>query len=256
MTQVRILAGLLNKEGMIKINMKKTTKIILQFILFFIILVGAVILFWKPLVQFLSNVENIGEFIRGFGILAPIIFIVIVILQVLFAPIPGQIAGLAGGYVFGAILGTVYSMIGLILGSFIVFFLSRKFGRPFVEKMVNKKIFNKYDKIISKKGLHILFLIWLLPVLPDDVICYIAGLTNIKIRTLIIVSAIGRFPGFLVLSVVGAGLASKNTLFSIVLFIVMMIVSIIIYLNKNKLEDRILKIIKKFKERGKKIQKI
>jgi len=241
---------------MIKINMKKTTKIILQFILFFIILVGVIILFWKPLVQLLSNAENIGEFIRGFGILAPIIFIVIVILQVLFAPIPGQIAGLAGGYVFGAILGTVYSMIGLILGSFIVFFLSRKFGRPFVEKMVNKKIFNKYDKIISKKGLHILFLIWLLPVLPDDVICYIAGLTNIKIRTLTIVSAIGRFPGFLVLSVVGAGLASKNTLFSIVLFIVMMIVSIIIYLNKNKLEDRILKIIKKFKERGKKIQKI
>ncbi len=236
--------------------MKKSTKTILQFIFFFIILIGAVLLFWKPLVQLLSNVDDIGEFIRGFGILAPIIFIVIVILQVLLAPIPGQIAGLAGGYVFGAILGTVYSMIGLILGSSIVFLLSRKFGRPFVEKMINKKTLNKYDKIISKNGLHILFLIWLLPILPDDAVCYIAGLTNIKIRTLMIISAIGRFPGFLVLSVVGAGLASKNTLFSIVLFIVMMVFSIIIYLNRNKLETRMIKIIKKFKGRGKNNKKI
>lgn len=227
--------------------MKKRTKIILQFIFFLIILVGATIIFWKPLTQLLSNAEDIREFIRGFGILAPVIFIVIVILQVLLAPIPGQVAGLAGGYTFGIILGTVYSMIGLILGSFIAFSLSRKFGRPFVEKVINKKTLNKYDKIISKKGLPVLFLIYLLPALPDDAICYIAGLTKIKIRALVIISAIGRFPGFLVLSVVGTGLASKNTLFSVILFIIMIIVSIIIYLNRNKLENRMIKIIKKLK---------
>jgi uncharacterized membrane protein YdjX (TVP38/TMEM64 family) len=227
--------------------MKKRTKIILQFIFFLIILVGATIIFWKPLTQLLSNAEDIREFIRGFGILAPVIFIVIVILQVLLAPIPGQVAGLAGGYTFGIILGTVYSMIGLILGSFIAFSLSRKFGRPFVEKVINKKTLNKYDKIISKKGLPVLFLIYLLPTLPDDAICYIAGLTKIKIRALVIISAIGRFPGFLVLSVVGTGLASKNTLFSVILFMIMMIVSIIIYLNRNKLENRMIKIIKKLK---------
>ena len=227
--------------------MKKRTKIILQFIFFLIILVGATIIFWKPLTQLLSNAEDIREFIRGFGILAPVIFIVIVILQVLLAPIPGQVAGLAGGYTFGIILGTVYSMIGLILGSFIAFSLSRKFGRPFVEKVINKKTLNKYDKIISKKGLPVLFLIYLLPALPDDAICYIAGLTKIKIRALVIISAIGRFPGFLVLSVVGTGLASKNTLFSVILFVIIMIVSIIIYLNRNKLENRMIKIIKKLK---------
>jgi len=228
--------------------MKKRTKIILQFIFFLIILVGATIIFWKPLTQLLSNAENIREFIRGFGILAPAIFIVIVILQVVLAPIPGQVAGLAGGYTFGIILGTIYSMIGLILGSFIVFSLSRKFGRPFVEKVINKKTLNRYDRIISNKGLPVLFLIYLLPALPDDAICYIAGLTKIKIRTLVIISAIGRFPGFLVLNVVGTGLASKNTLFSVILFIIMIIISILIYLNRNKLENRMIKIIKKFRK--------
>ena len=111
--------------------------------------------------------------------------------------------------------------------------------------MINKKTLNKYDKIISKRGLPILFLIYLLPALPDDVVCYVAGLTKIKIKTLVIVSAIGRFPGLLVLSVVGAGLASKNILFAIILFIMMMIISVIIYLNRNKLENRMMKILKK-----------
>ncbi|MBL7059155.1 TVP38/TMEM64 family protein [Candidatus Pacearchaeota archaeon] len=136
-------------------------------------------------------------------------------------------------------------MIGLIIGSFIAFYLARKLGRPFVEKVVNKKTLNKFDKIIKQKGLPVLFLIYLLPSLPDDLICYIAGLTNIKIKNLILVSAIGRLPGFIVLSLVGAGLASQNSVFALILFLAMMILSIIIYLKRQKLEKFMENIIKK-----------
>ncbi len=191
------------------------------------------------------NPENLREFIQSFGILAPIIFIIIIILQVLLSIVPGQIAGLVGGYVFGIVLGTLYSMIGLIIGSFIVFYISRRWGRAFVEKIIKKETLDKFDKLIKNKGVPVLFLIFLLPALPDDIVCYVAGLTKIKMKTLVIISTIGRFPGALVLSAVGAGLASKNTLFSIILFIVMMIISIIIYLNRKRLEDIIMKILKK-----------
>jgi len=66
-------------------------------------------------------------------------------------------------------------LVGLIIGSFITFYLARKLGRPFVEKIVDKKTLNKFDKKIRKKGLFILFLIYILPGLPDDIIGYIAG---------------------------------------------------------------------------------
>lgn len=224
--------------------MKKRTAII-HFILFLVLLTTLIIIFWQPLTNLFSSPDKIKSFVLDFGILAPIIFILIIALQVLFAPIPGQVAGLAGGYIFGGFFGLIYSMIGLIIGSFIAFYLARKLGRPFVEKVVNKKTLNKFDKIIKQKGLPVLFLIYLLPSLPDDLICYIAGLTNIKIKNLILVSAIGRLPGFIVLSLVGAGLASQNSVFALILFLAMMILSIIIYLKRQKLEKFMENIIKK-----------
>ena len=224
--------------------MNTKNKAILKFSLFVVILILAIIIFWKPLTNIFSDKENVKEFVLGFGIFAPIIFILVIALQVLLAPIPGQVAGLAGGFIFGAALGTIYSMMGLIIGSFFAFYLSRKFGRPFVEKVVDKKTINKFDKTINEKGLFALFLIYLLPALPDDAISFLAGLTKIKIRTLVLISAIGRLPGFIILSIIGAGLASENTGFSILLFITMMLISILIYLKKDYFEKLMIKLIK------------
>ena len=167
-------------------------------------------------------------------------------MQVLFAPIPGQATGIAGGYIFGAYLGTLYSLIGITIGSFFVFYLSRKFGRPFVEKMVNKGILKKYDKLIMTKGVSFLFLIYLLPVLPDDTISYLAGLTKIKIKTLVLACAIGRLPGFFILSLIGAGFSTKNVGLLIVLIALIGGASILIFFNREKLENKMEEILRKF----------
>ncbi len=219
----------------------------------FVILVSAIILltflFWKPLLTLFSNVDKLKGFILSFGILSPLIFILLVITQVLLAPVPGQAAGFASGYIFGTLMGTIYSMIGLIIGSYIAFVLARKYGRPFVEKVVDKKTLQKFDKICLNNGVFTLFLIYLLPALPDDAICYIAGLTKIRIRNLVLISAIGRFPGFLVLNLVGDGVASSNIKFSLILFSVLMVVSLFIYLYKNNLEKIMINSIKLIKSK-------
>jgi len=224
------------------INMNSRNKAIIKFSIVIIILITLIILFWKPLSTIFSSTEKAKEYVLSFGNWAPIIFILLIAAQVLLAPIPGQVAGLAGGYIFGAFLGVVYSIIGLIIGSFIAFYLSRKFGRPFVEKMVNQKTIEKFDNLVKNNGTFTLFIIYLLPALPDDAVSLLAGLTKIKIRNLILISTIGRLPGFIVLSVVGAGLASNNTTFSYILFIAMMLLSLILYLNKKRIENLMTKI--------------
>ncbi len=230
--------------------MKKSQAILnLIAIIITLILIGIAI--WQPLAKTLENREEIKSFILGYGPLAPIILIIIIALQVLFAPIPGQTAGLASGYLFGPISGTLYSMIGLIIGSYIVFSLSRKFGRPFVEKFVKQDTLKKFDHFSSENGLLTLFIIYLLPALPDDAICYMAGLTNIKIKNLMIVSAIGRLPGFIVLNLVGAGLASQNSQFTISLFVTFTIISIFLFLYKNEIEKLTIRVINKFKHKDK-----
>lgn len=228
----------------------KKSKIILNLIIFLTILVITSVLLWKPLIQILSNPQSLKEFVSQFDVLAPLVLILLIALQVLFAPLPGQVAGLASGFLFGPLLGTIYSMAGLIIGSYIVFILSRKYGRPLVEKFVNQETLKKFDHFSSENGVFTLFLIYLLPVLPDDAISYIAGLTNLRIRTLVIISALGRLPGFIVLNLVGAGLGSENSALSIMIFVIFMTLSLILFIYKKKLERLMIKIINKIKHKS------
>ena len=226
----------------------KNKKIIWQFLIFLLIFIIGVVVLWEPITKFLSNPEQIQNFVHGFGIFAPLIFILIVTLQVIFAPIPGQITGLAGGYLFGPFLGTIYGIIGLMIGSLVVFTLARKLGRPFVERVISKEIIKKFDKIIKTKGQFSLLLIYFLPILPDDAISYLAGLTKIRMRNLLFISAIGRLPGVLVLSIIGAGIANQNSVLAGIIFGITMILSILIYVNRNKLENLMIKITKRAKK--------
>lgn len=167
--------------------------------------------FWgQPLWTFFSDQDHAKQSIESAGIFGPLIFIFMQIIQVVVAPVPGQVAGLIGGYLFGPYLGVLYSIIGATIGFALVFAVSRKFGRPLVERFFDKKHIDKFDFITKKNGGMALFLIFLLPAFPDDLICYLAGLTKIPIRTLILISIAGRLPGYLLLSFTGNGLTFNN----------------------------------------------
>lgn len=227
--------------------MKEKTKAIIQFFLLFFIIVALSVLLWKPFAEVISNPQEVRDFISEFGILAPLAFIVLTILQVLLAPIPGNFVAVGGGFLFGGVFGTIYGMFGLVIGSYIAFALARTFGRPFVEKVIDKKTLNKWDKRVSNKGVNFFFWLFLIPGLPDDSICYLAGLTNIKIRTLVVIAAIGRLPGYIVSAFMGAGLASQDYILVITLFIALMIAALFAYLYKERLERFAMKILKRKK---------
>lgn len=172
---------------------------------------AAIFYFWgEPLWAFFSDQEHAKRSIEAAGIFGPLIFIFMQVIQVVVAPIPGQVAGLIGGYLFGPYLGVLYSIIGATIGFALIFAVSRRYGRPLVERFFDKKHIEKFDFITKKNGGMALFLIFLLPAFPDDLICYLAGLTRIPIRTLILISIAGRLPGYLLLSFTGNGLTFDN----------------------------------------------
>ena len=195
-----------------------------------------------------SDFQKIREFILSFGALSPIVFILLHILQVFIAPIPGQLVGFVGGYLFGVWLGTLYSIIGTVLGTLVIVSLVKKFGEPFVRKMVDKKTYKKFDHFCKKNGIITLFLIYLLPFFPDDAISFIAGLSKIKIRHIILVAFIGRLPGMFGLSLIGAGVAKSEANFATILVGILILISFIIYHYKDKLENRMVKIFKKIRK--------
>lgn len=175
-----------------------------------ILLLGIVTYVAWPHLSAFTDPERAKAFIAEAGPAGPLVFMGLQILQVFVAPIPGQVTGLVGGFLFGPWLGLLYALIGATIGFTLIFLLVRKLGRPFVERFVDKKTLDKFDYIAGSKGVFVLFLVFLLPAFPDDLICYIAGLTKIPIRTLVLVSLAGRLPVYAILSFAGDGLAGSN----------------------------------------------
>lgn len=205
--------------------------------------------FFSDVGNFFSNTGEIKDFIMSFGGLAPVIFILLNVLQVIIAPIPGQITGFLGGALFGVWLGTLYSTIGTVLGTYIVVVLARKFGEPLVKKWVNKKIYKKFSNFSEEKGAFSLFLVYLLPFLPDDLISMMAGLSKIKIKYIVLVAFLGRLPGMFLLSLAGAGIVSSDPKISLILAGIIILFCAIIYIYRERLEKRAEKLFHKMKTR-------
>ncbi|MBQ6113302.1 MAG: hypothetical protein IJL10_03465, partial [Synergistaceae bacterium] len=88
------------------------------------------------------------------------------------------------------------------------------------------------------------FMIFLLPALPDDAVCFLAGLTKLKILPLSLVCLLGRAPGMAVLSLTGAGFAAGVTVWVELLFFVMMILSVVIWLLWEIIEEKVYDFLK------------
>lgn len=127
------------------------------------------------------------------GIWAPLAFVAIQILQVVFPIVPGGLTCVAGVLMFGPVWGFVYNYAGICIGSGINFFLAKKYGRPFVERSVSEKVWGKYIKWLDSPKFDLYFALAIfLPVAPDDFLCLLAGLTPMKFRRFAAIILLGK----------------------------------------------------------------
>jgi uncharacterized membrane protein YdjX (TVP38/TMEM64 family) len=165
------------------------------------------------LYHFLADRDRIRDFITSFGWAAPLVFMGIQILQVIFAPVPGEATGFIGGYLFGALEGFLYSSVALAVGSWINFSIGRFFGIRFVRKMIPPDKFERFDSMLKRQGLIVLFLLFVFPGFPKDYLCLFLGLSTLPLKVFILLAAVGRMPGTFLLSLQGAYLYEENYLF-------------------------------------------
>ncbi len=154
-----------------------------------------------------SYVENPEQFyaqISALGVWGPAVIVVLLTVQVLMGPVPGQLIGMASGYLYGVVWGTLLSLLGLGIGSWLAMWLARRLGRPLVLRVAKPETIERIDDLSQRYGMLGFFLVFLLPIFPTDVGCYVAGLTPLPIPILVILAIIGRLPGVFVLNWVGA----------------------------------------------------
>jgi uncharacterized membrane protein YdjX (TVP38/TMEM64 family) len=177
----------------------------------------------------LTDRDQITSFITSFGALAPLVFVVVQIFQVIFAPFPGEATGFVGGYLFGTLAGFIYSSIGLTLGSVINFLIGRLLGRRYIRKRVPVRYLEKFDGFVKQQGLLVLLVLFIFPGFPKDYLCLFLGLSTLPLKVLTLLAAFGRMPGTFILSLQGASLFEKDYALFGLLLVFCLIVCIIAY---------------------------
>lgn len=144
--------------------------------------------FWDNI----KTVAALRDYIASTGNWSVVVFILIQFLQVVLIPIPGTVTTLAGAILFGSGLGALYSYIGIVLGALVAFLIGRIFGFKLVKWIVGEKDLEKGLKLIEGKTKVMFTLMFLLPFFPDDLICFVAGLTTISFLSFFIITVITR----------------------------------------------------------------
>lgn len=137
----------------------------------------------------LSSQEAFVDFVESAGVFAPLAFLVIETVTVVILILPCAVGYPVAVVAFGPFWGFILNAASTIAGSIIIFAIVRQWGQPIVDAMVKKKDFKRYEQFMERTGLFekILAGVLLLPFLPDNVLCYIAGLTKVKFKRFCII---------------------------------------------------------------------
>lgn len=189
-----------------------------------------------------SDINSVVEFVNSFGIFAILVFVLLVILEVILAPIPPLVLYVAGGILFGAFFGGTLTLIGNVLGAVIAFLIARKYGRKFVEKKIPEKFVKNFDSFSNKYGAFTLFLLRINPITTSDIFSYLAGLTKMRLRTLILSTALGLAPLIYFQTYVGHFFVRDNPLLFLIFlaigifYLILFIYGLIYFARKRKIK--------------------
>src|SRR2546427_1688347 len=189
---------------------------------------------YRFLVRLYVDKKFLKQTLRQWGILAPLVFMGVQALQVIISPIPGEATGFLGGYLFGEWLGLLYSTIGLTFGSVVAFWIGRWLGEHYVRNLVSKETWAKLGFIVEAEGAILCFIIYLIPGLPKDMMCYLFGLSPMPVWVFVVVSTLGRIPATWLLSAHGAHTAAGDYFQVILLTAIVVAVGLPLYSYRDR----------------------
>lgn len=147
---------------------------------------------WQPLWELFSDRERLRAVVENSGPLAPVVYMLLLVVQAIVLPLPAPPVAMAGGYAFGTLFGFVLTWLGVLIGGAASFGISRAFGRRFV---VRSKHLASLDRQAQEHGTIIVFVLRLIPLVSFDAVSYAAGLSGLSFSRFLLATAFGMTPG-------------------------------------------------------------
>lgn len=149
---------------------------------------------WAGLSATVGTPDGFRAWVEGFGAWGPVVYLLAQAGQVIVVPIPGALFPPVGALAFGPWAALGLSLAGMALGSAVVFLAARRWGRPLTERLLGEDLVHRYQKVLTARGGLLLWVVFLLPLLPDDAVCALAGLSGISFRRFMLIATLGRVP--------------------------------------------------------------
>ena len=205
--------------------------------LLFIAAVGYLV--GKPMVDFVREPERFRAWVDSSGFVSRVIFVGMVVFQLVIALIPGEPLEMGAGYAFGAVEGTILCIAGCVIGSALVFLFVRRFGVKLVEVFFPREKIRSLRFLQDSRRLNLLtFIVFFIPGTPKDLLSYFIGLTDMKLGTWLLITAVARIPSIVTSTVTGDALGLKDYQFALIAFGVTLALSLAGILVYRRLSAR------------------
>lgn len=215
-----------------KFDKKKNKKIVIMgAVIFVIIMLILGFTVGGKIVSMVKEPKKFRNWVQGTGIWGKFLMIGISAFQIIIAVVPGEPIEIASGYAFGWIEGAILCLIGSIIGQTMVFLFAKKYGMDFVEVFVKKEKIEKVSFLNDSEKIYMtIFMIFLIPGTPKDVLSYVVGITPVKLIPFLLVSCLARIPSVVSSTIGGSFLGTKNYKMALIVFGVTIVISGIIYI--------------------------
>ena len=188
-----------------------------------------------------ASIQDLRAYISRSAPYSHLTFFVVQLLSVVLAPIPSNLTAAAGGLLFGTWPAFFLTYGAVMAGSLLVFWLARTLGRDFVDRVVSRKLAEKYQKVIREKTTVFLALAFLLPYFPDDMLCILAGLTPITFGRFALLALFTRPWGLLFASALGGASLSIPLWAMVLIGLAGVMIFVLGMLYGDRLERAVLK---------------
>lgn len=201
----------------------------------------------------IGSVEKLRKLVESTGAWAPLIFIFIQFLQVVILPVPGTLTVGAGVLMFGPLKTSLYSLVGIFGASLVAFWIGRHLGYKAAAWIVGKEDLDKWLQKVKGKDRVVLSAMFLLPVFPDDILCFVAGLSTMSWKFFIVIQLIARTISVFVTSYsLNGNIIPYNTWWGILIWcligIAVIALFVLLYRKGDKIEKWFLRLFHRKKK--------
>lgn len=182
--------------------------------------IGLYLTFGKELLTIVSDANTFKAWLESFNGLDKLVFVSIRALQTVVKIIPAEPLEIGSGYAYGVFGGLALCMLGTLIGSLFIIIITKVFGTKAVELFVPIDKLKDFAFLNDQKRFKtMLFILYLIPGTPKDLITYFIGFTPINTGTFLLITSIARIPSIITSTWCGSELGNKNYLFSAIIFV-------------------------------------